>query len=125
MNAVELRDKAWKNSNKIPGWVRGREVSLDQYNTLPSVAEYCWDSFQAFLKKDGAILSNYKIIEPSASTGSFYNLLPKQSRIGIDVEKFNKEYLRQDFLTWNPNNTDERPCVVIGNPPFGFADGLH
>ncbi len=124
MNAIALRDKAWANTDRIPEWVRGREIGLDQYNTLPTVAEYCWDSFQKFLKADGTILKNYKIIEPSAGTGAFYNLLPKNKRIGIDVEKFNKEYIQQDFLTWSPNNTNDRPCVAIGNPPFGYRGWL-
>jgi len=124
MNATTLRDKAWMTSDRIPEWVRGREISLDQYNTLPMVASYCWDSFQKILKKDGVILKNYKIIEPSAGTGSFYNLLPKNNRIGIDVENFNKQYIKQDFLTWQPNNTDNRPCVAIGNPPFGYRGWL-
>ncbi len=124
MNATTLRDRAWAVTNRIPNWVRGREVGLDQYNTLPEVAEYCWASLQKFLKKDGAILKNYKIVEPSAGTGSFYNLLPKQNRVGIDVENFNEEYIQQDFLTWTPNNTDGRPCIAIGNPPFGYRGWL-
>ncbi len=124
MNAIKLRDKAWASSNRIPDWVRGREVGLDQFNTLPKVAEYCWNSFQKYLKMDGTILTNYKIIEPSAGTGSFYNLLPKKQRIGIDVENYCREYIQQDFLTWEPNHTDNRPCVAIGNPPFGYRGWL-
>jgi len=119
-----LRDKAWSGTNRIPDWVRGREIGLDQYNTLPEVAKYCWDSLQEFLKKDGTTLKNYKFIEPSAGTGSFYDILPKKARIGIDVESFNKEYIQQDFLTWQPNNTDDRPCIAIGNPPFGYRGWL-
>lgn len=124
MNATTLRDQAWEKTDRIPSWVRGREISLDQFNTLPEVAEYCWESFQKILKKDKSTLSNYKIIEPSAGTGSFYNLLPKEKRIGIDVEGFNEEYIQQDFLTWEPNFTDDRPCVAIGNPPFGYRGWL-
>lgn len=119
-----LRDKAWRETDRIPSWVRGREVSLDQYNTMDKVAEYCWKSFKNFLKQDGATLSNYKIIEPSAGTGSFYKLLPKSNRIGIDVGKFSDEYIQQDFLTWEPNHTDQRPCIAIGNPPFGYRGWL-
>lgn len=124
MNATLIRDKAWEKTDRIPNWVRGREVSLDQYNTLPEVAEYCWNSLKVFLKEDDVTLNNYKFIEPSAGTGSFYNLLPKNKRIGIDVEKYNEEYIQQDFLTWEPNNTDERPCIAIGNPPFGYRGWL-
>lgn len=124
INALTIRDKAWQKTDRIPDWVRGREVDLDQYNTLPEVAEYCWNSFKKILKKDKAFLSNYRFIEPSAGTGNFYNLLPKKNRIGIDVELFNKEYIQQDFLTWQPNYTDDRPCVAIGNPPFGYRGWL-
>jgi len=124
MNAITIRDKAWQNTDRIPNWVRGREIGLDQFNTLPEVADYCWNSLQKFLKKDNVILNNYHIIEPSAGTGSFYNLLPKKNRIGIDVEKYNKEYIQQDFLTWKPNHTDNRPCIAIGNPPFGYRGWL-
>jgi len=124
MNATALRDKAWKTTDKIPGWVRGREISLDQFNTLPEVAEYCWKSLETYLKKDKAVLSNYKFIEPSAGAGAFYNLLPKNNRIGIDVENFNEEYIQNDFLTWEPNHTEDRPCIAIGNPPFGYRGWL-
>ena len=124
MDAVTIRDKAWQQSSRIPSWVRGREVGLDQFNTLPEVAGYCWKSFQEVLKKDKTILGNYKFIEPSAGTGVFYDLLPKNRRIGIDVEKFKEEYIQKDFLTWEPNFTDDRPCVAIGNPPFGYRGWL-
>lgn len=119
-----LRDKAWEKTDRIPNWVRGRVVSLDQYNTLPEIAEYCWNSFQRILKQEQVLLGNYKIIEPSAGTGSFYNILPRKNRIGIDVEKYKEEYIQQDFLTWHPNNTDQRPCIAIGNPPFGYRGWL-
>lgn len=123
MNALEIRNTAWKSTDRIPSWVRGREIGLDQYNTLPEVAKYCWASLQRYLKKDGVILRNYHIIEPSAGTGVFYDLLPKANRIGIDVENYRREYIRQDFLTWTPKWEDE-PCIAIGNPPFGYRGWL-
>jgi len=123
MDALTIRNRAWEKSNRIPKWVRGRDVGLDQFNTTPEIARYCWLSFQETLKKDKALLKNYHIIEPSAGTGSFYDLLPKKKRIGIDVEKFRAEYIQQDFLTWEPEWEDE-PCVAIGNPPFGYRGWL-
>ena len=123
MNAIAVRDKAWKDSERIPSWVRGREIGLDQYNTLPEVAEYCWKALKKELKKDKIKLSDYHIIEPSAGTGAFYNMLPKGQRIGIDVEKYNDEYIQQDFLTWTPSLGD-RPCIAVGNPPFGYRGWL-
>jgi len=123
MQALKVRDRAWEKTDRIPSWVRGREVSLDQFNTLPEIADYCWSSFKKYLKKEKVTLSNYNIIEPSAGTGSFFNLLPENNRIGIDVEKFNPEYVQHDFLTWEPEVGD-RPCLAIGNPPFGYRGWL-
>ena len=110
-------------SSLVPDWVRGREVGLDQHNTLPEVAEYCWNSLRDFLTKDGVRLSRYKIIEPGAGMGAFYNLLPKNQRIGIDLEKYQPDYIQHDFLTWTPNIGD-KPCIAIGNPPFGYRGWL-
>lgn len=119
MNAVAIRDKAWQNTTRIPDWVRGREIDLDQYNTMPHVAEYCWTSFSAFLKDKKT--STHTFLEPSAGTGSFYDLLPKNRRIGIDVEQFRSEYIQHDFLTWEP---PKGKFVAIGNPPFGYRGWL-
>lgn len=123
MEALKLRDKAWEKTDRIPEWVRGREISLDQFNTMPKVAEYCWNSFQKILKKEKVTLSNYNIIEPSAGTGSFYDLLPENNRIGVDVEKYRDEFFQSDFLTWEPEIGD-KPCLAIGNPPFGYRGWL-
>jgi hypothetical protein len=125
LNAIQLRDKAWKDSTLIPSWVRGRNIGLDQYNTLPEVAQYCWKSFKAFMKKEQKQLNDFIIIEPSAGAGSFYNLLPKENRIGIDIEvsrPFENEYIRADFLTWNPDK--QANYLTIGNPPFGYRSWL-
>jgi hypothetical protein len=124
MNAITIRDRAWEGASCIPKWVRGRTVDLDQYNTLPKVAQYCWQSFQNFLKKDGAVLDNYNIIEPSMGTGVFFDLLPKRRRLGIDIEKLRDDCQQADFLTWEPNHTNNRPCLAIGNPPFGYRGWL-
>lgn len=126
MTSIEIRDKAWLHSDLIPDWVRGREVGLDQHNTPQEVADYCWESFQRLLKKDKKQLADYKIVEPSAGTGAFYNILPKKNRIGIDIETFEKyknEYIKSDFLTWEPPNTKKK-YIAIGNPPFGYRGWL-
>lgn len=126
MTALQLRDNAWENSALIPSWVRGREVSFDQHNTPSAVSNYCWKSFKQCLKKDKSNIGDFKFIEPSAGTGSFYDLLPEDSRIGIDIEKFNgyhDEYIQADFLTWNPVNKNNK-YIAIGNPPFGYRGWL-
>jgi hypothetical protein len=125
MTAIEIRNRAWTDSDLIPGWVRGREVGLDQHNTPQEVADYCWKSFQGILKKDKKQLRDYEIIEPSAGSGAFYNILPKTNRVGIDIELFERyknEYIQADFLTWNP--TGNGRYIAIGNPPFGYRGWL-
>ncbi|MCA6450673.1 MAG: hypothetical protein IM587_10770, partial [Chitinophagaceae bacterium] len=126
MTALQMRNDAWLTSPLIPSWVRGREVSFDQHNTPSSVSKYCWESFQKVLKAEKKKIDSYKIIEPSAGTGSFYDLLPVKNRIGIDIERFNgyhKEYIQADFLTWNPTQKDQK-YLAIGNPPFGYRGWL-
>lgn len=123
LNATVIRDTAWDTSDRIPNWVRGRTIGLDQYNTLPNVAGYCWNSLKRYLRKDTVILDKYTFIEPGAGTGSFYNLLPKESRIGIDVENYNDEYIQHDFLTWIPP-LDKHCYIAVGNPPFGYRGWL-
>ncbi len=126
MTALQIRDDAWETSNLIPSWVRGRVVSFDQHNTQASVAKYCWVSFQKVLKDNNGKINDYKIIEPSAGTGSFYDLLPAKNRIGIDIEKFDgyhNEYIQADFLTWNPSANNQK-YIAIGNPPFGYRGWL-
>lgn len=126
MEALQIRDEAWSNSNLIPSWVRGRDVSLDQYNTPNEMSEYCWQSFKEVLKRENSKIEDYQIIEPSAGTGSFYDLLPVENRIGIDIEKFeNKkgEYIQADFLTWYPFRKEHK-YIAIGNPPFGYRGWL-
>ena len=126
MTSTQLRDKAWVDSALIPTWVRGRVVSLDQHNTPDIVSQYCWESFKDFLGKEGKNVMDYNIVEPSAGTGSFYDLLPVANRIGIDIEvseKYQNEYIHSDFLTWNPK-PNNRPFITIGNPPFGYRGWL-
>lgn len=125
MTALQLRDNAWTNSPLIPAWVRGKDVSFDQHNTDSEVSDYCWKSFKRILEDNNSSIDHYRVIEPSAGTGSFYNLLPPQNRIGIDIEKFvaHSDYIQADFLTWKPVDINQK-YIVIGNPPFGYRGWL-
>jgi len=125
MTAIERRDTAWKNSDLIPNWIRGREIDLDQHNTPVSVAEYCWDSLNKFLLKQRHQLNDFNYIEPSAGTGNFYDLLPEKNRIGIDIEAFpeRSDYIVGDFVTWKPKKNG-KAYISIGNPPFGYRGWL-
>lgn len=125
MTAIQIRNESWVNFDLIPSWVRGRVVSLDQHNTPNNLAIYCWNSLQRFIEKEKKVISDFTFIEPSAGTGSFYDILPTEKRIGIDIEIFSKkdEYVQSDFLTWYPIDKN-RQYVAIGNPPFGYRGWL-
>jgi len=122
-SAIELRNKSWEKNNYIPRWVEINNVGLDQFFTRPIIAEQCWESLCNYMISDGANISYYNFIEPSAGLGAFYDLLPKNCRIGIDVEKFRSSYIKCDFLSWTPKkNGYSYACV--GNPPFGYRAWL-
>jgi hypothetical protein len=121
--AIKNRNKSWEKSDYIPSWVDIDTVGLDQFFTRPEVAKECWASLNKYIKKAGLEQSKYKFIEPSAGLGAFFDLLPKDRRIGIDVEAFSKEFIPVDFLSWEPqDNGSDYACV--GNPPFGYRAWL-
>ncbi len=121
--AIKNRNKVWKSNTQIPSWVDIDTVDLDQFFTVPSVAEYCHKSLISVMKKDGAKESDYKFIEPSAGSGVFYDLLPKNRRVGIDIMPLRSEFVEHDFLTWKIKPNGYR-YAVVGNPPFGYRAWL-
>jgi len=121
--ALETRNKSWRTSRYIPSWVKIEDVGLDQFFTHPDVAKSCWKSLCEYIKADGAKLNNYKFVEPSAGLGAFYNLLPPNRRIGIDVMGFQPQYIQTDFLAWSPKSNGYS-YACIGNPPFGYRAWL-
>lgn len=101
----------------------------DQFYTKPKVAEKCFEIFQKVSKGIGVNLKNYTFIEPSAGCGCFFQLLPKNRRIGIDIDPKrlpgieNKGIIKSNYLNWYPKNKDKK-YAVIGNPPFGLRGKL-
>lgn len=92
---------------------------LDQYYTDTRISNYFYN-----VLKNKIDLSKYTLfLEPSAGMGSFYNLLPEQSRIGLDIDPRHPEIVTQDFLSYIPNFLDEN-ILTIGNPPFGKNSSL-
>ena len=58
-------------------------------------------------------LKNYHFIDPSAGTGVFYNLMPENSRIGVDILPTRPEFIGEDYLTWKQNRTPRSVNVLI------------
>lgn len=121
--AIEIRNKSWVNNEYIPTWVDINNIGLDQFFTRPVIAKACWESLCKFMQSDGVNMSNYKFVEPGAGLGSFYDLLPKNRRVGIDVVRFRPEFVQEDFLTWSPKKNGYS-YVCVGNPPFGYRAWL-
>ena len=94
----------------------------DQYYTKSEIAEKCFLKFKEISSNLNIDLDNYYFIEPSAGNGRFYELLPENKRIGIDIDPKAKGIIKHDYLKWFPNK--EGKYIVIGNPPFGLRGHL-
>ena len=93
--------------------------SLDQFYTKPEVAEACWEHFTNTLSTLNLSLSDLFFIEPAAGTGAFYELLPAQRRLGIDLVPKCDGVKPQDFFKVTNPPFAPKDTAIIGNPPFG------
>ena len=96
-----------------------RSVGHEQYFTDPELAERCVAFAGSLLSFDEFAL----FVEPSAGEGAFLRLLPRERRIGIDLEPRDADIARADFLQWEAP-TLNGPILTIGNPPFGQRAAL-
>lgn len=90
----------------------------DKFYTKTSIAKKCYDIFIKYVKID---VYDY-ILEPSAGNGAFFNLLPKDKRIGIDIDPQSEKIQKLDFFKFKPR--EDKKYAVIGNPPFGRVSSL-
>ena len=118
-NVIEERNNSWKNNLEIPKWVKLEDVSLDQFFTKKEIAKQYYEKMLYFLKKEKINIKDCLFIEPSAGSGSFFELLPKNQRIGLDLYPMNDKRLKKDFFEWKLPKTNKK-IVFIGNPPFGY-----
>lgn len=123
--AILLRNSQWIENKEIPSWVNIEDVGLDQFFTNPFIAEKLYNDLLRFLSLRGIDLTECVFIEPSAGAGSFFNLLPKEKSIGLDILPLNDKIIQQDFLSWKPSKDIENKIkIFIGNPPFGYRGWL-
>lgn len=87
--------------------------ALDQFYTLPNVAQFCVNSLSDFL---GSQYDNHVWIEPAAGTGQFLKCFPSSS-VALDIAPSAKGIKRANFLEWKPERGTR--SIVVGNPPFG------
>ena len=96
-----------------------------QFYTTKEISIYCYDKAIEVLKKLDIDYNNYHFIEPSAGCCNFYEILPKNKRIGIDLEpvgKYKHEIIKSNYLDYIPSLNNR--YIVIGNPPFGLRGNL-
>jgi predicted RNA methylase len=94
------------------------ERKLDQFYTDPVYAE----QFLKTVAETVDLRSYDHLLEPSAGTGSFYRLLDKERRIGLDLDPKSDGIIKTDFFNWVP--PVGKRIITIGNPPFGKSAGL-
>lgn len=87
---------------------------LDKFYTKPEVSTLCVSKIN---------LEDYTtIIEPSAGSGAFSNLIP--NCIAMDLAPEGPGIIQQDWLEYNYNKKKGDKVLVIGNPPFGKCNSL-
>jgi hypothetical protein len=95
--------------------------NFDQFFTKPQIAKLCVENLTATYSLDNFDL----IIEPSAGTGSFFELIPNEKRIGIELDfnlcKKNALYKHMSFFDFSISDNN---ILVLGNPPFGTQNNL-
>ena len=79
----------------------------------------CWKHFTDTLSTLNRGLSDLFFVEPAAGTGAFYERLPKQRRLGLDLVPKCDHVKSQDFFEVTPLPSAPEDTAVIGNPPFG------
>lgn len=84
---------------------------FDQFYTTRPFARECYDFYLEDFGDCG-----YRMIEPSAGDGAFFELLPTGS-IGYDIRPKSSGIVRANFL--EVTLPTDRKNAVIGNPPFG------
>jgi predicted RNA methylase len=95
-----------------------RKIESEQYYTNKELAKLCINKIKQYYILDDFDL----ILEPSAGDGSFYDLLPKEKTVGIDIEPKHQNIQKLDFFTYIP--PQNKKIITIGNPPFGARGSL-
>lgn len=102
-----------KEITELPHYAINKHLPADSYFTSGETAKKCVDIVMEQLETEG-----YTFLEPSAGSGAFYDLLPQDCRVGVELFNRRPEFIQQDFLNWYPAD-DDKKYIVIGNPPFG------
>jgi hypothetical protein len=137
LNVAKGTVKRWTLLNNVPysycfELMKLADIDIDyskfsfreknQFFTPNTIAKYCFDKVLSVVQKYKDNEKKYIYIEPSAGNGSFLKILPKDRRIGLDIEPRDKEIIKSDYFRFNPYK--DKKYIVIGNPPFGLRGQL-
>jgi len=94
----------------------------DIFDTKPGIVKICLTRLKYVYPNQNWDL----IIEPSAGSGNFFNQLPPDKRIGMDISPRTNtnDIIKCDFFDYNPTDLQDKKILVIGNPPFGKVCSL-
>jgi hypothetical protein len=95
----------------------------DQFFTHKDTAKYCLGILKEKLVELDVDSKEYIFIEPSAGDGSFYNYLPVDRKIGLDIQPRIAGLKSENYLNWTPDDLSKK-YIVVGNPPFGLRGNL-
>ncbi len=126
--------KRWISQNKVPEnylndlnfllWNKYKLENTfrekDQFYTTEKISKYCFEKTLEVLKDLDINEKEYTFIEPSAWCCNFYNILPKQRRIWVDIEpkwELASELIKNNYLDYFPKDINKK-YIVIWNPPF-------
>jgi hypothetical protein len=128
--------KRWIELNKIPSqytfdiyklsnieidYSKFSSKDKDQFFTPIETVEKCYKILKDILISYNEDEKKYLYIEPSAGSGNFLKVLPKNT-LAFDIEPTSSKIIKQDYLEWKPDN--KKKVIVIGNPPFGLRGHL-
>lgn len=102
-----------KEITELPHYAINKNLPADSYFTSDITANRCMELLYKNVDTKGLTF-----VEPSAGAGAFYDLLPADRRIGIELNSIRQDFLKEDFLSWFPSDSDKK-YIVVGNPPFG------
>lgn len=94
---------------------------LDQYYTKRDISKYLYSKTREVIKEFEKNIDEYIWLEPSVGEGCFFDNLPLEKRIGIDIDPKRDGVIKHDYLTYQLPN---EKIIVIGNPPFGHRGVL-
>lgn len=94
------------------------ENGLDQFYTNPNIALDCYNKLNEIVNLDEFDIH----LEPSAGSGSFFNIMNHSKKIGLDIEPKAKGIHKLDFFDYKAD--ESKKYLVIGNPPFGKVSSL-